>query len=296
MHKVFQFNFIQAQLEESESIKVMSFNVRLFDLYNWTKNIESKNHIIEFLEDEQPDIICFQEYYHGDGTHFSVKNELMEKLGMKYMRDHFTSSSKHRTKKGVNYYGSAIFSRYPIIKDGFIKFRDEKSNHATFIDIVKDKDTIRIYNAHVGSMRLQNADYQLIGGDDNKKTKSKQKAARNLLGRMDQAYVKRSDQVDLLLSEMSFCPYPMILCADLNDVPVSHAYHLIGNQLTDAFIFSGQGLGSTYVGDNYFNRILPINRIDYIFHSSEFESGNFTTHQEKLSDHKPISCRLQLKP
>jgi endonuclease/exonuclease/phosphatase family metal-dependent hydrolase len=295
MHKVFQFNISPAQLKESESIKVMSFNVRVFDLYNWTKNVDSKNNIIDFLENEQPDVICFQEYYHGDGAHFSAKNDILEKLQMKYMRAHFTSSTRHKTKKGVNYFGSAIFSRYPIVKDGVIEFRDEKSNHATFIDIVKNQDTIRIYNAHTGSLRLQNADYQLIGGDDNKKNKSQQKAARNLLARMDQAYIKRSNQVDLLLSEMSFCPYPKILCVDLNDVPVSHAYHLLSNSLTDAFIHTGQGLGSTYVGDNYFNRILPINRIDYIFHSSEFETGNFTTHQQKLSDHKPISCRLQLK-
>ena len=44
-------------------LKVMSFNVRLFDLYNWSQN-EKQNQIISFIKKENPDIICFQEYYY----------------------------------------------------------------------------------------------------------------------------------------------------------------------------------------------------------------------------------------
>jgi hypothetical protein len=47
----------------NEKIKVMSFNVRLFDLYNWTHNEEVKSKIIELIKKQKPDIICFQEYF-----------------------------------------------------------------------------------------------------------------------------------------------------------------------------------------------------------------------------------------
>ena len=33
-----------------QKIKVMSFNVRLFDLYNWTHNEEVKSKIIQFIK------------------------------------------------------------------------------------------------------------------------------------------------------------------------------------------------------------------------------------------------------
>lgn len=54
----------------------------------------------------------------------------------------------------------------------------------------------------------------------------------------------------------------------------------------DAFVGSGKGIGRTYIGK------LPSFRIDYIFHSKDFESLNFQTLELRLSDHLPVSCEL----
>ena len=35
----------------------------LFDLYNWKKNNESRNLILTSLAEENPDILCLQEFY-----------------------------------------------------------------------------------------------------------------------------------------------------------------------------------------------------------------------------------------
>ena len=51
-------------------IKIMSFNVRLFDLYNWSKNEKVKSNILSFIKKESPDIICFQEYYYDFDNDF----------------------------------------------------------------------------------------------------------------------------------------------------------------------------------------------------------------------------------
>ena len=60
-----QFSFIGHGIESKEKeLNVMSYNVRLFDLYNWTQNKYTRNEIFKFLEEEDPDIICFQEFYH----------------------------------------------------------------------------------------------------------------------------------------------------------------------------------------------------------------------------------------
>ena len=54
----------------SKHVKVMSFNVRLFDLYNWSNNRKTREEIIQFIRKENPDVIAFQEYYSNeDGYH-----------------------------------------------------------------------------------------------------------------------------------------------------------------------------------------------------------------------------------
>ena len=50
--------------ENALSLKIMSYNVRLFDLYNWTKNEKTRDQILTFLKEEDADVICFQEYYY----------------------------------------------------------------------------------------------------------------------------------------------------------------------------------------------------------------------------------------
>jgi len=59
--------------------------------------------------------------------------------------------------------------------------------------------------------------------------------------------------------------------------------------LYDAFVESGNGIGTTYQG------IMPSNRIDYIFHSASMQSAKFTTHDVDFSDHRPISCEIDLE-
>ena len=56
----------------------MSFNVRLFDLYNWSNNEKVKSNILNFIKNENPDIICFQEYYYDASNDF-VTRELILK-------------------------------------------------------------------------------------------------------------------------------------------------------------------------------------------------------------------------
>jgi endonuclease/exonuclease/phosphatase family metal-dependent hydrolase len=290
--RTFQMTFFQPTSNHDNSIEVMSFNVRLFDLYNWSGNEESKDKIEEFVKQENVDVVCFQEYYRGVGVHFSVREFMKDEVGYAYCYEHITTSAKQYKGNGNNLFGSAIFSKYPFIDSGYVEFENDENNHISWIDIVKEKDTLRIINAHIGSMRLQNADYKLIGGNDNKKWAHEKQVEQDLFTRMTKAYYRREEQLVELEAFVAASEYPVVLCVDLNDTPNSYAYNQMVSDLTDAFMVSGWGIGSTYVGENIFNRIMPINRIDYIFHSESIDSRNFTTHKEKLSDHKAISCEI----
>src|SRR5690606_41742973 len=59
-------------------------------------------------------------------------------------------------------YGQAIFSKYPIINSGLIKKNEYGINSIVYADIVKNQDTIRVYNVHRRSCGLQNEDKEVI--------------------------------------------------------------------------------------------------------------------------------------
>jgi endonuclease/exonuclease/phosphatase family metal-dependent hydrolase len=98
-----------------------------------------------------------------------------------------------------------------------------------------------------------------------------------------------------MMQEINQSPYPAILCVDLNDVPLSYAYRQISAVLIDAFVQAGNGVDGTYIGDNFFNRIFSVNRIDYIFSDERFNVANFQTHTEDLSDHRAVTVEMELK-
>ena len=60
-------------------LKVLSYNVRGFDIYHWTKEPEAKKEIFKFLEEQEPQLLCFQEYYTSSKsgqTHADISREL----------------------------------------------------------------------------------------------------------------------------------------------------------------------------------------------------------------------------
>src|SRR5690606_23644184 len=96
-------------------------------------------------------------------------------------------------------------------------------------------------------------------------------------------------QVELISRHALSSPYPVIICGDFNDSPVSYSYNTITQNFTDAFGESAYGIGNTYRGK------FPSFRIDYIFHDKRFNSGNYITHPESISDHHSISTEIYLK-
>jgi len=289
--KGFQF-FASTAPSKGDSIKVISFNVKVFDLYDWNNDDQTKDKIIAFIEQENPDVVCFQEYYRGENIHFDVREVLKSEAGLNYFSEKISVKRFYKKYNAYGHFGSAIFSKYPIIKTGSYDFKNDKSNHIAWVDILKNEDTLRVFNAHLGSIRLQNKDYQLIGGDDNKKWPSEKAEPQDFIARVKNAYIKREAQVGTLKKLIEYSIHPAILCIDLNDVPNSYAYKQITSSLKDPFTTFGCGFGSTYIGDNFFNRILPVNRIDYILHSESLSAMNFVTYDISLSDHRPIGAEI----
>lgn len=278
----YAITFIQPEL--LQPVKVMSFNVKIFNLYDLENRVEKRNGVFTFLKEENPAIICFQEFFHQEGgTSFVTRDTMTRLLGLNYYHERYTHEMKDK-----KYFGVATFSKYPIVNKGEVPFSNDKNNFCIYSDIVIATDTLRVFNAHIGSIRFQQEDYQLFDENAPEDAYVDTEDEERILKRLKRAFEKRAIQAETVAAAIEESPYPVVLCGDLNDTPVSYCYRQFSRFLNDAFVESGNGTGASYIGK------MPSNRIDYIFHSPAIISANFRTHDVDFSDHRPVSCEIDL--
>ncbi len=282
LHAYFQVNFNHGGADKHK-IKVMSYNVKVFDLYNWSKNIETRDNMFNLINDEHTDIMCLQEFFSRDSSKLNNLDSMLTFRNTRYAHVEYTT-----TVKRIHHWGIATFSNYPIIKKGKITFDTKSNNLCIYTDVVIAKDTVRIYNMHLQSIHFDYEDYQFVEDVMNNKETEEIEKSKNILKRIKRAFVKRARQSDIVASHIASSPYPVIICGDFNDTPASYTYTTIRQKLKDSFIESGNGFGRTYVGK------FPSFRIDYILHSREFNSYDFQTVRQELSDHYPVTCTIEL--
>ena len=278
----FQINmFSNSESEQEESFKILSYNVRLFDLYSWDNQFVKRNAIFDLIKNEKADIICLQEFYYDITGNFPTLDTLVE---LQDAKNYYVSDSQFKRNK--HHFGMIIFSKYPIINNGDIRY-GKSDNFTSFADIVIKNDTIRVYNNHLQSIRFDYSDYELMDDIDLKIDSNEIKSAKNITKLLKVAFEKRAAQAEQLAEHISNSPYKTIVAGDFNDTPISYAYNTIINAgLEDAFWESGFLISNTYVGK------FPSFRIDYILHSKELESFNYNRIKEEYSDHYPITCEF----
>ena len=245
---------------DENNLSVMNYNVRLFNLYDWIpeKNVEIS--IVNLIKTEQPDVLSLQEYHPHKNvnlSHYKYKFEKLEGNKIKY--------------------GQAIFSNYPIINSGSINFLNT-DNNAIYADIVKNKDTIRIYNIHLQSSHIK-TDVENLNKEESEK----------LLRRLRTTFEMQQDQAELFVRHKNKCPYKVIVSGDFNNTAYSYVYKKIKADLKDTFEDAGNGFGRTFDF-----KLFPV-RIDFILADKSFEVNGFKSYDEKLSDHYPIMAKVSLK-
>lgn len=280
---IIQFNIPDSPKKtesENKGVKIMSYNVRLFDLYNWSKNLETREKIFDLISDEAPDILCLQEFFNSDEGDFQNLDTIVKVQKAKYY--HF---AKNITLRNVDHWGMATLSYYPIVNKGEIKIGEEGTNNmAIFTDIKINGDTIRVYNVHLQSIKFQYKDYEFVQKIEQNKNIPEVEGSKIIFARLKKAFIKRASQAEVLRGHINSSPYPVVLCGDFNDTPVSYVYGVLSGNMKDAFQQSGLGFGRTYTG------IFPSFRIDYILHDKKFKSSDYNTIHKPYSDHYPISC------
>lgn len=273
------------QTEHGQEIKVMSFNVRLFDAY---KNLKpelnnGKEAFGKVFNSEMPDILCLQEYAEDETNSRLISMDDILRQG-NYV-DHTTTMILELKNM---FSGQAIFSRYPIIHSEIIN-DSSQTIRSLFADIVIEKDTVRVYNCHLESIRFQQDEYSLFDMEVASQ-KSYTERIKGLVSKLKNAYPLRLRQAQKIIEHANQSPYPVFICGDFNEPPTSYVYSMLEEHYKDAFYKGSIHMARTYAGK------VPAGRIDYIFHSKEMTPIQFNTYMEEvLSDHYPISASFKLK-
>lgn len=261
--------------DKTKTIKVLSYNVRLFNFFEDNHGITSEKKIIQFLKNQKADIICLQEFFIL-GTPKVEESLMIAALGGGYYSHlKVIMSGKNR------FYGIVTFSRFPIVRKGEI-IHPGSSSLSIYTDVLIQKDTFRIYNNHLQSFRLHRMERSFI--EELTKTDDKQTISevKNISNSLKKGFVKRSLQAQVVKDHINKSPFPVLVIGDFNDTPVSYTYRKIRKGLNDSFVNSGYGAGFTYKG-NY-----PPNRIDYILYDNALTNSYFEIIKVKYSDHYPI--------
>lgn len=284
------------ELPEScpNTIKIVSYNAQLFGLYSndESEREAAKGKVFNFLRTNDPDIVCFQEYFwdKSESLNFHTTDSILSIMDLDDNENsyyqYFTRNIKHQ-----QFYGLAIFSKYKIVNAEPI-VTDSSSNTAVFIDIKYRSDTVRIYNLHLTSIHMNETDYsvsdQII--NNTMSDPSFDKNAKKLYSKITKSAITREKQARIIAEHIQNSPYPVIVCGDFNDPPASYCYNKIARGLKDSFRESGSGRGYTYHGTN-----MPQYRIDYILHSDKYNSfGHHVETSLMTSDHYPVLTHISL--
>lgn len=264
-------------------IDFLSYNVRLFNYYKWLETPGAKDGILRLISERKPDILCLQEIFLTGEKGTLTIDSLRNKTG-KATFSHVTWALRKNGKKN---YGIATFSRFPIVNKGDIRFPNT-INLSIFTDIKINNDTIRIYNNHLQSVRLRKQSYSFLKTFNHIDEEEAIDEIKDISLRLKHAFTLRAKQANVIARHIKNSPYPVMVCGDFNDTPVSYSYHKIRGKLKDAFVESGTGIGNTYLGR------FPSYRIDYILHSDNIKSSHFKTIRVNYSDHYPVTCNLYL--
>jgi len=257
INKFYKFSATTLE-DEPQDFTLMSYNVRMFNLYDWLPdaNKEIPGKIADFVKENDPDVVCLQEY---------------SESGNKFFKNY---THKFISKRGKT--GQAILSKFRIIDTGAIDF-PHSGNNVIFADIRKGKDTVRVYSMHLQSIKISPDIHEKI---DEEKSKV-------IFNRLSSAFKEQQLQAEMVEKHKSECTYPMIICGDLNNSAYSYVYRSVKGSMKDAFEEAGGGFGKSY---NY--KYYPA-RIDYIFTDKSLIVKEYQTFPNFVySDHFPIMTRL----
>ena len=162
--------------------------------------------VFAFILDQDPDIICLQEFYTSDVR--NVRSTIKRKLG-DYKAEYYLFP------QGRGAFGNITLSRLPVKQKGVIKF-DESANLAIYTDYRYHDRDFRVYNCHFESYNISMSGLlrAMVNRDGEVFTETGNKMKRSI--------TRRPKQVDQVFNDIENCPVDSFVCGDSTDNPISY--------------------------------------------------------------------------
>ena len=259
------------------AMKILSYNVMAYN--HDTEENYSYETIIRYIKESKADIVCLQEDLYAGRN----------------VKARFDSIYQYNDTSLVGQANSnciGIYTRFPIIRKERIAY-PSKGNGSVAYYLKTEHDTIIVINNHLESNHLSFEERKrykdILKGEmeqDTAKAESKK-----LLHKLSEAVKMRAPQADSVRNYIkNHANYPMIVCGDFNDSPISYARRAIAEGLTDCYVATGQGVGLSYNQKGFFVRI------DNILCSDHLKPYNCKVDNKiDASDHYPIICWLKMQ-
>ena len=273
---IFGLSFWEGR-RSGDSLKIMTYNVNSLALesYKLKNNVpQGQADMDTFFRKQGADILCLQEFCPYEAC---IKWQL-EKVPF------LTTYPYH-----IRYEGNSviIFSKYPIDSSGILPINKNGGNGCTFADILVGEKKMRVYSVHLQSNEVSGrADWVAEKGN------LEERHTWATIGRMlvsVRRFAKiRSREADAVSEHVAASPYPVMVCGDFNDVPMSYTYYTMSKNLRDAFRERARGFGVTYAGN------IPGLKIDYMLMDKKYRVITNSIFKVPYSDHYPSVVEVSL--
>ncbi|MDD4199427.1 MAG: endonuclease/exonuclease/phosphatase family protein [Paludibacter sp.] len=245
---------------------------------------KSPNPVIQYMLDKDPDILCIQEYSASARKEHLTEEDLL-KIFQKYPYHHI----HFKVNTGWSFFGNATFSKFPIVNKSVVEYQSNY-NTTIFSDVNINGKIIRVFNCHLESNKItENDKVMAIRLKDNFDTEHIKGTTMHFSRKLGGAYRIRAKQADVVSEKISESPYPVLVVGDFNDLPSSYTYTTIRQNLQDAFVDTGLGLGWTFS-----DAVLKF-RIDHVLYDASLKLKSFKLdNKTHHSDHFPLYCKFSL--
>lgn len=270
-------NFCFESQPPQDAIKVVSYNVCGFGgNYKYEQAVDT---VGGYLQRIDADIVCLQEDLGGKGG-----------SGFDKMKELYPYNDTIHFSNDAIFNSIGIHTRYPIIRKERLP-DGSRTNGSMAYYLQVESDTILVINNHLESTHLTEGErsrYQeMLKGEVERDTAEAEMLS--IMKKLAAHMADRAVQARAVNAYIeSHSQYPIILCGDFNDTPISYARHTVATHLTDCFVSAGCGLGLSFnlQGFNF--------RIDHVMCSSHFEPIRcFVDDEMDASDHYPVVCWLK---
>jgi len=231
---------------DDKEITLLSLNVAQFN--NDTANVSE---VIQLINKEVPDVVLVQEFglYYKWPDISTVSRDFAQRIGFEYY---------HFQPHDGNIFGTAIFSKRPILGSTLVFNEISQTNEAWSHLIKLKEDTVQLINAHVESFNL--------------------KGPGTKLGLKD--VLKRQENQATIIQSAISDKYKSMICVDLNAAVGSKIYNQFRKSHID--VSKTQGLG-------WVNTLKwPPIRIDHVFADQNIQCTELELLENTPSDHRGI--------